>query len=219
MADKDPVWEHGENLFPGIKCKYCLKSWKGCGATRLKEHLARRGGNIAPCLRIPPDVRAYFQRELQRTREKKKVINEERVNRVESATPHINLVDDDDEDEVLQHVMEQSRQEAEFQRKAGGQYEHGGGSGLSGLLRRVTSQRESRSKGISDFDLHRAKSQVQTKIDSGPWTNKGKKAKEAIGRAWSKWFHVTGIPGKKVDDPYFISAVKQTQQWGKKLSF
>jgi len=115
MADKDPVWEHGENLFPGIKCKYCLKSWKGCGATRLKEHLAGRGGNIAPCLRIPPDVRAYFQRELQRTREKKKVINEERVNRVESATPHINLVDDDDEDEVLQHVMEQSRQEAELQ--------------------------------------------------------------------------------------------------------
>jgi len=225
MADKDPVWENGENLFPGIKCRYCLKSWKGGRATRLKEHLAGRSGNIASCLKIPPDVRDYFRRELQRTREKKKWINEERVNKVQSATPHINLDDDDDEDEdeVLQHVMEQSRQEAEFQRKTGGRYEHGGGSGsgggLSGLLRRVTSQRESRSKGIDDFDLQRAKSPVQTKIDSGPWTNKGKKAKEAIGRAWSKWFHVTGIPGRKADDPYFISAVRQTQQWGKKLTF
>ena len=79
--------------------------------------------------------------------------------------------------------------------------------------------RGSLSKGIDDFDLRRAKSPVQTKIDSGPWTNKGKKAKEAIGRAWSKWFHVTGIPGRKADDPYFISAVRQTQQWGKKLTF
>jgi hypothetical protein len=42
---------------------------------------------------------------------------------------------------------------------------------------------------------------------------KGKNAKEAIGWAWSKWFHVSRITGRNADNPYFISAVKQTQQW------
>jgi hypothetical protein len=61
-----------------------------------------------------------------------------------------------------------------------------------------------------DVDAARATAPVQTRIDTGPWTNKKKSAKEAIGRTWSKWFHVSGIPGRNVDNPYFISAVKQT---------
>jgi len=222
MAEPDEVWRHGENLYPGFKCNFCLKSWKGGGATRLKEHLAGRSGNVASCTRVPPDIREYCQRELQRLRQRKKSITEERLHRVESATPHIDLGDDDD-DEVVERVIEQSRREVDFQRRAGGRYEHGGGSsggsGIGGLLRRVTSQREGRSQRPGDFDLQRAKAPVQTRIDTGPWTSKGKSAKEAIGRAWSKWFHVTGIPGRKADDPYFISAVKQTQQWGKTLYF
>jgi hypothetical protein len=35
----------------------------------------------------------------------------------------------DDEDEELQEVLEVSRREAEFQRRVGEHYEHGGGSG------------------------------------------------------------------------------------------
>jgi hypothetical protein len=58
---------------------------------------------------------------------------------------------------------------------------------VKGLFRRATSQRE-RSR---DFDATRAKAPVQTRIDTGPWNNKGKSAKEAIGWAWSKWFHVS----------------------------
>jgi hypothetical protein len=99
---------------------------------------------------------------------------------------------------------------------AGERYEHGGGSGgggggggrVRGFFRRATSQRE-RSR---DFDAARATTPVQTRIDTGPWTSKGKSAKEAIGQAWSKWFHVSGILGSNVDSPYFISAVKQTQK-------
>jgi hypothetical protein len=130
----------------------------------------------------------------------------------------------DDEDEKLQEAVEVSRREAEFQRRAGECYEHsggsgaragggggGGGRGVRGFFRRVTSQRE-RSR---DFDAARATAPVQTRIDTGPWTSKEKSAKEAIGRAWSKWFHVSGIPSRNADNPYFISAVKQTQQWGK----
>jgi hypothetical protein len=110
-------------------------------------------------------------------------------------------------------VLEVLRCETEFQRRAGQHYEHGGGSrggGVKGLFRRATSQRERR----RDFDAARAKAPVQTRIDTGSWTNKGKIAKEAIGQAWSKWFHVSAIPDRNADNLYFISSVKQTQQWG-----
>jgi hypothetical protein len=213
MGERDEVWEHGENLFPGFKCRYCLKEFRGGGATRFKEHLAGKSGNIFLCTKCPPDIRNYFVRELQRIRERKKVINEERLHQVQSTIPI-----PDDEDEELQEAVEVSRREAEFQRRVGECYEHGGGSGVGGgrggvrgFFRRATSQREK----YRDFDAARATAPVQTWIDTGPWTSKGKSEKEAIGRAWSKWFHVSGIPGRNTDNLYFISAVKQTQQWGK----
>jgi hypothetical protein len=61
---RDVVWEHGENLFPGFKCKYCVKEFRGGGATRLKEYLAGKNGNIAWCTKCPPDIREYFLHEL-----------------------------------------------------------------------------------------------------------------------------------------------------------
>jgi hypothetical protein len=111
-------------------------------------------------------------------------------------------------------VLEVLRREAEFKKKAGQHYDHGGGSeggrgGVKGLIRRATSQRER----PRDFDVARAKAPVQARIDTGPWTSKEKSAKEVIGWAWSKWFHVLGILSRNTDNPYFISAVKQTQQW------
>jgi hypothetical protein len=42
----DQVWEHGGNLFSGFKCKYCVKEFRGGGATRLKEHLAGKVGML-----------------------------------------------------------------------------------------------------------------------------------------------------------------------------
>jgi hypothetical protein len=121
-----------------------------------------------------------------------------------------------DDEEELQEVLEVSRRGDEFQRRAGEHYEYGdenggggGGSGVKGLFRRATSQR----KRSRDFDVARAKTPVQTRIDTGLWTNEGKSVKEAIGQAWSKWFHVSGIPDRNTDNLYFISAVKQTQQW------
>jgi hypothetical protein len=27
MGERDVVWEHGENLFRGFKCKYCVKEF------------------------------------------------------------------------------------------------------------------------------------------------------------------------------------------------
>jgi hypothetical protein len=57
----------------------------------------------------------------------------------------------------------------------------------------------------------------QQRIDTGSWTQKGKNAKEAIGKAWGKFFHYVGISGRNADNPYFVSAVRETQKWGKYL--
>jgi hypothetical protein len=125
--------------------------------------------NIARCTKCPPDVRRYFLCEIK---ERKKSINEERLDRVESTVPIAN-----DKDEELQDVLEVSRREAEFQRRVGERYEHGGesrggggsasgGRGIRGFLRRATSQRER----LSDFDAVRDKAPVQTKIDTDPFS-------------------------------------------------
>jgi hypothetical protein len=39
----DLVWEHGEKVGQGFRCKYCRKGKSSGGATRFKEHLAHRG--------------------------------------------------------------------------------------------------------------------------------------------------------------------------------
>jgi hypothetical protein len=72
MGERDVVWEHGENLFSGFKCKYCVKEFRGGGVTRLKEHLARESGNVARCTKYPSDILDYFLRELQRVRERRR---------------------------------------------------------------------------------------------------------------------------------------------------
>jgi hypothetical protein len=117
MGDRDVVWEHGENLFPGFKCKYCVKEFHGGGATRLKEHLAGKSGNVARSTKCPLNIRNYLH-EFQRVRERKKDINDERLHRMQSTIP-----EPSDEDEKLQEVLELLRREAEFQRRVGQHYE------------------------------------------------------------------------------------------------
>jgi len=56
---------------------------------------------------------------------------------------------------------------------------------------------------------------MQPRIDISSWMKKGKNAKEAIGKAWSKFFHIAGVSGRYADSPYFVSAVRETQKWGK----
>jgi hypothetical protein len=115
-------------------------------------------------------------------------------------------------------VLEVLRCEAEFQRRVGQYYEHGGGSGgggVKGLFRRATSRR----KMPRDFDTARAKASVQTRIDTDSWTSKGKSGKEAIWRAWSKWFHVSRIPSKNTDNPYFHFSGETNSAMGYVISF
>jgi hypothetical protein len=63
---------------------------------------------------------------------------------------------------------------------------------------------------VRDYNLDFASGPKQPRIDTGPWTEKGRWAKSKIGRAWAKFCHATGIPGKKLDDPHFRAAFMET---------
>ena len=66
--DKDVVWEYGENLYPGWRGNYCHAQKGGGGATRLKQHLAGRGLEVVHCRNVPPNVREYFQHDIERAK-------------------------------------------------------------------------------------------------------------------------------------------------------
>jgi hypothetical protein len=70
---------------------------------------------------------------------------------------------------------------------------------------------------VEDYNLATSgrRGMMQPRIDTGSWTQKGKNAKEAIGKAWSKFFHIAGVPRRQVDNPYFVSMVRETRKWGK----
>lgn len=222
--EKDVVWEHGENLYPGWRCNYCHMSKAGGGATRLKQHLAGRGTEVLHCRKVSREVREYFQREIERTKKATADRAREKLRKEEVAAEGNYPGGDEayDEEAELERAMHESRAEEEYRQRVqqrGGAYEHGGGSGSRGgnpvqrIFRRATSLRQT--PGVMDYNLGSAKGSTQPRIDTGSWTQKGKNAKEAIGRAWSKFFHIAGVPGRQADNPYFVSAVRETQKWGK----
>ena len=49
-------------------------------------------------------------------------------------------------------------------------------------------------------------------IQDVTWSAKGKNAKTAIGLAWSKFFHTSGIPSRRADHAFFVAAVKETHK-------
>jgi hypothetical protein len=48
---------------------------------------------------------------------------------------------------------------------------------------------------VRDYNLVQASGPRQQRIDTSPWTSKGRSSKEIIGRAWAKVCHAIGIPG------------------------
>ena len=60
-------WAHGTMVNGDrqkIKCRYCSKVILGGGISRLKQHLAGERGNIAPCEKVPEDVKAQIQQHM-----------------------------------------------------------------------------------------------------------------------------------------------------------
>ncbi|XP_039855240.1 uncharacterized protein LOC120713322 [Panicum virgatum] len=221
----DLVWEHGQKIRGGFKCKYCREEKSGGGATRFKEHLAHRGKDVKDCPSVPAEVKAFFSEQLDRNKARAKARAREKLLRDQSARrPHIDLEKEEgqglDEDAELQAALHQSRQEYEFMQQAGPRYDRGGGSGggvggsggpLPSMFRRSQSQVPER---VRDYHLGLSSGPRQQRIDTGPWTVKGRTSRELLGRAWAKACHAVGIPGRKVDDPYFKAAIVETQKQG-----
>ncbi|KAK1281857.1 hypothetical protein QJS10_CPB22g01094 [Acorus calamus] len=63
----DLGWAHGLMVNGDrqkIQCRYCYKVILGGGISRLKQHLAGERGNIAPCDKVPDDVKGQMQQHL-----------------------------------------------------------------------------------------------------------------------------------------------------------
>ena len=85
MAGRDIVWEHSENLYLGWRCNYFRTQKVEGGATRLKQHVARRGAEVVHCRNVPPDVREFFQRDIERAKKATADRARERLKREKSA--------------------------------------------------------------------------------------------------------------------------------------
>jgi hypothetical protein len=100
---------------------------------------------------VPPPVREYFQREIERTKTTTFERNKERL-RKEAVAAEGNYPNaEDDEEAQLKRVIHLSRAEELYRQgveQRGGAYEHGGGSGstrenpLQRMLRRSGSRRD-----------------------------------------------------------------------------
>ncbi|KAF8677260.1 hypothetical protein HU200_046742 [Digitaria exilis] len=139
---------------------------------------------VVHCDRVSKEVREYFQRDLERAKKLTAQRAQEKL-RKEKAAAEGNYPGGDeayDEEAELQRALNQSRAEEEFRRgvqQRGGAYEHGGGSGTRGegtlqrMLRRATSARQT--PGVTDYNLGSARGSTQPRIDTGSWTQKGKR--------------------------------------------
>jgi hypothetical protein len=107
MAEsRDLVWEHGEDFAPGWRCKYCHQRKKGGGATRLKMHLGHKGKGVTYCNSVPPDVRDFFKRELERIKQTGDKRQNDSNRRVEAAgVNYYDLTGDADEEEQMEAAM------------------------------------------------------------------------------------------------------------------
>ncbi|WVZ48857.1 hypothetical protein U9M48_000257 [Paspalum notatum var. saurae] len=200
----DPVWEHGQKYKGGFICKYCRETKSGGGATRFKEHLAHRGHDVKDCPLVPKEVKTFFIEQLAKNKAKAAARARDKLLREAAArVPHIDL--DPEEEEGVEDRPNYERGGG----SGGGSRARGSGGPLPSMFTRSRSQIPER---VRDYHLGLSSAPRQQRIDIGPWTVKGKPSRELLGRAWAKACHAVGIPGRKVDDPYFKAAIVETQK-------
>jgi hypothetical protein len=123
--------------------------------------LAARGSSVLHCSRVPPPVREYFQRDIERTKKTTTDRARQRVAREAAAAASNSPAGGYDEEARIQDAINLSRAEAEFRQGVegrGGTYERGGGSGSARLnpfqrmLRRAGSRRDT-PVVVEDYNL------------------------------------------------------------------
>ena len=82
----------------------------------MKQHLAGRGAEAVHCRNVPPNVREYFQREIERAKKATADRARERLRRKKAAAEGNYPSEEEDEESQLQRAMDLSRAEAEYRR-------------------------------------------------------------------------------------------------------
>ena len=205
-----------------VQCKFCAKIIKG-GITHLKQHLAHKTGDVAPCPQVSAEVKRDMNKLLQEFKEKKK----EKVRRtrdleeeITRSITQIDVDDDDDDDEQLAYGRYISRQQQQFDheqqafRASRGAFYNEGGSSQA-FMRRSATVREGGSKGKGpaftplstpaerlkavEVELEKDRSRTkQAKVNSS-WL---KTAKKKLLKAWGSWAIDNNQPFTVVDSIY-----------------
>ena len=92
----------------------------------MKQHLAWHGAEVVHCRNVPPDVRDFFQREIDRAKKATADRAQKRLRREKAAAEANYPGDEEDEEAQVQRAMDLSRAEAEFRggvEQRGGAYE------------------------------------------------------------------------------------------------
>ncbi|CAO2830866.1 unnamed protein product [Amaranthus hypochondriacus] len=117
--DKDIGWSFCTKITDDekvLKCNFCDKVIRG-GITRLKEHLAHKRGNVAPCTNVSAPVQRDMTSVLKEYKDKKK----DKITRtceLENELIRANnrgFKDDDDDDDDIQ--LEIARQQSRMQQR------------------------------------------------------------------------------------------------------
>ncbi|KAE8771560.1 hypothetical protein D1007_56553 [Hordeum vulgare] len=183
---------------------------KGGGATRVAEHLGGIVGNVRSCPNVPRNVRDAMRKCRDESKRKKRDKQNSRL-RIERNIMEglyqqggvINVLDDDEE-EIQMNIREALRDRnvsRRVERRIG--REGVGDVRVSVGKRSITA--------YFDKQLSSNKVSMQPKISSALNPN----SRDALGLAWSKFFHANDIARLKADCPYFRAAVKITQQLGR----
>ena len=179
----DKGWEHGTQVGAhGSRCNYCLKVMKTGGVSRLKDHLAGSGKDVAKCKECPQHIRKELlelkeknKKKAAHLREWKKRVLDELRHFGHEADVEISVSDDDEHEEARDH-REARRHDEQTQQVSDGSRPQ---RGIRALLKRSQS-----SKG------HASSSSVQQGLPTS--FNPG--LKEMFKKAVSKFFIYNHVP-------------------------
>ncbi|KAL2934403.1 DNA-directed RNA polymerase subunit L [Bienertia sinuspersici] len=191
--DEDVGWNFGDPVDGNkrrIKCIVCNKIING-SITRLKQHLAHKKGDVAPCEYESAEVKRDMMSLLMKYKDKKKR-DKQRMDREyeEELIKSMNRPNDDDDDE-MQWVMRQSRAQLEFDYYRGvhgrsGNYDDGGSS---------SNPQMNKSASVREVGYGRGRN-----MPFQPTSTQA--TKKAVLKAWGNYVIDTNLPFRAVESSF-----------------
>lgn len=238
----DIGWRFGESVDGSkrkIKCKFCGKVING-GITRLKQHLAHKKGDVAPCACVSVEVKKDMMEILTNYKDNKRdkqrmerEVEEDIINSMRRAGEESD--EDDDPDLLYARQLSRFEHESEYRREIyrgqGGYYDAGNSSynptphltsmNRSSSVRDATHARQGRHEIMNPITRLRAREtdlekDCQKKKQSKISTSIVKKAKKGLLKAFGNWFIDTNTPFKAIESPYTNPLMEKIREVGDK---